>query len=84
MNMALSGTLPDSVGSLTALWYLYVKVQYLPDSHSTVLSLSAFALVSDFDSNNISGTIPQSMGSMTALEHMCATVLHFCLTPALY
>lgn len=64
----LSGTIPDSVGSLTGLQELCAGLTN--NRHCTTLMSPACAL-SYFYNNQLSGTIPSSLGSLTGLSILC-------------
>jgi len=64
----LSGTIPSSLGNLTALTYLCVR--RAEGGHCTTLRRLACAL-SWLHNNQLSGTIPSSMGSLSVLRQLC-------------
>ena len=67
-NNQLLGTIPSSLGNLTALQFLCVR--RADCCLCTALTRYACAL-SELDNNQLSGTIPSSLGNLTALQQLC-------------
>ena len=64
----LSGTIPSSLGSLTALTYLCVR----RDEGRRCTSLRRLTCaLSWLHNNQLSGTIPSSLGSLNVLRQLC-------------
>lgn len=72
----LSGTLPPSLASLTAMTNLCVRFSALPIRTSLQPHFQT-SMCSDLHGNQLSGTVPQSFGSLTGLTWLC--VLSFLL-----
>ncbi len=74
-NNQLSGTLPASLGNLTALWRLCDHREQLARKASgcgfALWTEAGVVLRRGLDSNQLSGTLPASLGSLTALESLC-------------
>ncbi len=69
-NNQLSGSIPSSLGSLTALQYLCVLRNCC--SHCKILRQRARACArSNLGYNQLIGSIPSSLGSLTALQYLC-------------
>lgn len=65
----LSGTVPQSFGSLTGLTWLCV----LAFLSRCTLAAVLHPVRSDLSYNQLSGTIPSSLGSLTRLSNLCVT-----------
>jgi hypothetical protein len=74
----LNGTLPSSLGSLTALQYLCVCAEGCC-LHCMVLRRCAVCARSALYNNQLSGSIPSSLGSLTALQYLCVRRSCCCL-----
>jgi hypothetical protein len=66
----LSGSIPSSLGSLTALQELCVR-RCCCCLHGMVLRRCAVCARSYLHVNQLSGTIPSSLGSLTGLQQLC-------------
>jgi hypothetical protein len=68
----LSGAIPASLGSLTALQHLCDRRELLACLRSWLQPQVTRASVRRYLFNNqLSGTIPASLGSLTALQQLC-------------
>lgn len=70
MSSSFTGTLPQSIGSLTGLMYLLLGGNRLsgtiPTSFGSLVNLKRL----DLSQNQLSGTIPQSFGSLLSLQEL--------------
>ena len=69
-NNSLTGPIPDSLGSLTALWYLCVRAGTASRWVATADKSVPLAR-SDLMGNSLSGSIPDSMSNLTTLYYLC-------------
>ena len=85
-NNQLSGGIPASLGSLTALLALCVRRVHTTPSHPYAAPRLMRALLcgcSDLSNTQLSGAIPASLGSLTRLYYLCVRRVHTVLTRSL-
>ena len=69
-NESLAGTIPSSIGSLTALRGLYIGGNHLTGSiPSSIGSLTSLLRIY-LNTNSLTGTIPSSIGSLSLLSYL--------------
>jgi hypothetical protein len=78
-NNQLSGTIPASLGNMTALTYLCVCMRDEPIMRCTTeQSAPPVHVCSYLGGNQLSGTLPASLGSLTGLVYLCARARYAC------
>ena len=71
-NNQFSGTIPDSLGHMTALKYLCVCcVTRGSKALRIAFTTDACCVASEINGNQLSGTIPATLGSLTGLTTLC-------------
>ena len=77
INAGLNGTLPQSLGALTALTTLDVSNNRLSGSLPTRLGSLPFLVRANFYNNKFSGLVPEQMGSISTLTRLRLEVNDF-------
>eukprot|EP01052_Picozoa_sp_SAG31_P032093 SAG31_NODE_3480_length_4223_cov_23.570078_2_plen_183_part_00 len=82
LDFRLTGTIPDSLGKLTALSGLTIQSKdisgTIPDSIGELTALSMLFLANPGVTSRISGTIPDSMGQLNHLGYVQLPNVHGC------